>query len=71
MLFAQFGRLFDMSGALKIANGQLFNLGAAANVCLQVDLFIGHSEHDFSQGVGNCCARRESPFYCRLVHQPC
>lgn len=61
MLFAQFGNLFDVNGALKIVLGTYLNIVAAGNICLQVDLFVDYSEHDFSVGPSNCCARRESP----------
>jgi len=37
-------------------------IDARANICLQVDLFIKHTQHDFSHpsSAGGCCARSKS-----------
>jgi len=43
-----------------------FHLEVDAGVCLQLDLFVGYTEHDFSsndQGVAKCCARSKSALY--------
>ena len=46
--------------ATPLVGPNYFNLAAGADICLQLDLLIAFTQHDFSssnQGVGRCCAR--------------